>query len=148
MTDKPFTPEQFKEIYSKVPRLCVVLVVKTDGGIVLTLRKLSSWHNQWHLPGGTVFLKERLHDAVRRVAADELGTLVNIKDFLGYIETYPSQEKEMGFGSTVALGFLCDIKEGHLKPNEDAFELQVFRKLPENMIVEEKEYLNKINFNI
>ncbi|MGD0976838.1 MAG: NUDIX domain-containing protein [Minisyncoccia bacterium] len=146
--EKPFTFEEFRAIYSKVPRLCVIVVVKTNKGIVLALRKLSSWNNLWHIPGGTVYYKETMHDAVRRVASDELGISVRIKDCLGYIDAYPSEEKEVGFGSTVSLVFLCEIKKGRLMPNEDASEIKIFKKLPKNMIAEEKEYLKKINFGI
>lgn len=146
MSDEPFTYEEYKEIYSKVPRLCVVIILKTDAGIVLSLRKLASWHNQWHLPGGTVYYKETLHDAAKRVALSELGASINIKDCLGYLDSYPSEEKEMGFGSSVSIVFLCDKKGGQLKPDKDAFEVKTFKELPENMITEEKEFLNKINF--
>ena len=146
MNNKPFTFEEYKEIYSKVPRLCVITVVRTDEGIVLTLRKLASWHNQWHLPGGTVFYGETLHDAAKRVALDELGVSVSVKDQVGYIDEYPSEKKEVGFGSVVSIVFLCELKDGKLRPNEDAFEVRVFKELPENMIMEEKEFMNKINF--
>ncbi len=148
MSNKPLTFEEFRDIYSKVPRLCAIVIVKTNEGIVLTLRKLLSWHNQWHLPGGTVYYKETLHDAVRRIALDELGVSVNIKENIGYIDAYPSEEKEMGFGSSIGIVFLCDIKEGQLVPNEDAYEIKIFKELPENMVTEEKEFLNKILFSL
>ena len=62
-TNKPFSSEEFRSIYSKVPRLCVEVIIKTSGGIVLSLRKLPSWHGKWHIPGGTVYYKEKVADA-------------------------------------------------------------------------------------
>jgi len=92
MEDKPFSPEEFKAVCSKVPRLGVDLVIIMRNGIVLTLRDLPSWKGQWHLPGGTVFYKETLEEAVARVARDELGISVSIEKMLGYIEY--AEEKE------------------------------------------------------
>ena len=94
--NKPFSHEEFKNIYSRVPRLCVELVVKTPEGVILSLRKLPSYRGKWHIPGGTVFYKEKVTDAVKRVAAEELGIEVSIRELLGYID-YDSEEKERGF---------------------------------------------------
>lgn len=142
MDKKPFTHKQFKAIYSKVPRLTVDLVVQTPKGIVLTLRKLPSWYNLWHLPGGTIFYKETVKQAVKRVAKDELGIAVNIKKLLGYIE-YPSEEKERGFGWTISLAILCTIKSGKLKTNEEASQVKIFSELPKNIVSEQKVFLKK-----
>ena len=76
MKSKPFSPEQFKNIYSQVPRFCVELIIRTPQGVALTLRSLPAWHNQWHLPGGTVLYEETLAQAVERVAQDEVGLKV------------------------------------------------------------------------
>lgn len=142
MNKKPFTFKQFKELYSKVPRLTVDLVVQTPNGVVLTLRQLSSWYKLWHLPGGTIFYKETVKQAVKRVAKDELGIAVNIKKLLGYIE-YPSEEKERGFGWTISLAILCTIKSGQLKINEEASQVKIFSEWPKNIVSEQKVFLNK-----
>ena len=89
------TIKEFKEIYSKVSRATVSLVIKTNKGIALSLRNLPSWRNKWHLPGGTIFYKETVENAVKRKAKEELGIKVKIVKLLGYIE-YPSEEKERG----------------------------------------------------
>lgn len=142
MNKKPFTFKQFKELYSKVPRLTVDLVVQTPSGVVLTLRQLPSWHKLWHLPGGTIFYKETVKQAVKRVAKDELGIAVNIKKLLGYIE-YPSEEKERGFGYTISLAILCAIKNGKLKVNKEATQVKIFSEWPKNIVSEQKVFLNK-----
>ncbi|MCR4311606.1 MAG: NUDIX domain-containing protein [Candidatus Taylorbacteria bacterium] len=137
---KPFTPEEFKGIYSKVPRVTVDLIIKTPKGVVLTLRTHYSWKNQWHFPGGTVFYKESVTQAIDRVAQDEIGTSVEVIKLLGYIE-YPSEEEQRGFGSTVSLAFLCKTSETAFTVNEDASRIEVFTTPPDHLIAEQAEFL-------
>ncbi len=137
---KPLSYEEFKSIYSKVPRLCVDLVIKTPEGIVLSLRKLPSWHGKWHFPGGTVYYKEKVEDAVKRVGAEELGVEIKASELLGYIE-FTSDEKEQGFGTTVSLAFLCTADVSGMKPNEDASEVKIFKSMPDNLIDEHRNFL-------
>jgi ADP-ribose pyrophosphatase YjhB (NUDIX family) len=137
---KPFTPEEFKDIYSRVPRVTVDLIVKTPKGIVLTLRTHYAWKNQWHFPGGTIFYKETVAQAIDRVARDEIGQPVEVVKLLGYIE-YPSEEKQRGFGSTVSMAFLCKTNATDFTVNEDASRVEVFATPPENLIVEQSEFL-------
>ena len=131
---------RIKNIYSKVPRLTVDLIIRMQGGIVLTLRSLPSYHNQWHFPGGTVLYGETIQQAVTRVAQDELGITVTMKGSLGYIE-YPSEPKERGFGWSIALPILCDATPQELKINDEASKVEVFSTIPENTIAEQKEFL-------
>lgn len=139
MNSKPFSEKEFKNIYSRATRLCVDLIVQTPKGIVLILRKLPSWYNKWHFPGGTVLYKEKIRDAIPRVALDELGITVKPGKLLGYIEY--NEEKERGFGYTVSLAFLCYGKESKMKPNNDAFEVKAFNKIPKNIIKEQASFL-------
>jgi len=141
----PFTPEEFREIYSKVPRVSVDLVIQTPKGIVLTLRSLSSWNNLWHFPGSTILYRESAEDTVRRTALEEAGISVNVKECLGYIE-YPSEQKQRGFGSTISLVFLCEITGGTLAPNNEAEKIGVFPSLaalPPNIIEEHRPLLKR-----
>ena len=137
---KPLTTEEFKEIYSKVPRVCVEIIVRTPEGIALTLRSLPTWHNQWHLPGATVLYKETIDEAVQRAAQDELGISVTVEKLIGYIH-YPSEEKERGFGWGIGLAFLCRPNDLNMKPNNDASEVKIFSSIPDNMIAEQAEFL-------
>lgn len=141
---RPFSPKEFKAIFSKVPRLCVVLVIKTPKGIVLSLRSLPTWNGKWHLPGGTVFYEEKIADAIKRVARDELGISVNIQKLLGYTEC-PKEKKKESFGWSVGMVFLCSTKITNIKPNNDeASEIKIFKELPPGMIREEHKFLRSI----
>lgn len=146
MTDKPFTPEEFKEIYSRIPRLCIDLIIKSPEGIVLSLRSLSSWNGHWHFPGGTVLLGEKLEETVQRIAKNEIGVLVKVERFLGPIEYGPAEEiQERRFGHTISLAYLCSTEITDFKPNADASEICTFKAIPKNTIKEQSAFLKGNN---
>lgn len=141
---QPFTYAEFEQIYSRVPRLTVDLIVMTEGGVVLVKRKEQSWHGMWHLPGGTVLYREKIQDAVQRIAGEELGLSVTIEKLLGYVE-YPSEVQERGFGYSVSLTFLCRVDSAQidwLRWSEQ--EIQVFESVPNNTVEEQIEVLKEI----
>lgn len=140
---KPFSYEEFKAIYSQVPRLVVEVVVQTENGIVLTLRKDTSWNNLWHLPGGTVFYKEYIEDAIQRISREELSIEVTKQKFIDYLE-YPSEEKERGFGWSVGLAFLCTPNSPLPEYNQEGEKIQVFDSIPDNIVEEHKRLLTGI----
>lgn len=141
--NRPFSPEEFKEIYSKVPRLCVDLIIKASEGIALSLRSVPPYKGSWHFPGGTVLYRERITDTIKRVAFEELGVSVKVQKLLGYIE-YPSEEKERGFGYTVSMAFLCHFAGTNMRPNSEASEIKTFKELPDNMIGEQRVFLESV----
>lgn len=142
MAKHPLTLEEFESIYSRVARVCVDPIVRTPSGIILSLRKGNiGWNGQWHLPGGTIRYRERIEDALHRIMKDELGIAVAVEKLLGYIECM-SEEGERGFGYSVSFVILCDLISGTPRADEDASEVKAFKELPENLIVEHKEFLN------
>ncbi len=140
---KPFSPEEFKFLYSQVPRLVVEVVVKIEAGVVLTLRKDAAWNNLWHIPGGTVFYQEYIEDAIQRIAEEELSITVTKQKLLGYLE-YPSEVKQRGFGWSVGLVFLCTANSSLPSENEEGEKIKVFDYIPENIVEEHKKILNQL----
>ena len=140
---QPFTFKEFKAIYSKVPRLCVDLVIKNSKGILLTMRQKNGWVGQWHLPGGTVYYKEALENTVKRIAKEELGIEITMGKFIGYLE-YFSEEKERGFGYSVSLVFLCKSDNSNLSLDDQVEEAKYFKTLLENTVKEQKDLLEKL----
>lgn len=140
---QPFTFDKFKQIYSKVPRLCVDLIIKTNQGVLLTLRTKNGWENQWHLPGGTVFYREPAIKAVKRIAKEEVGVTITSAKFLNFIE-WPNEIKERGFGYSVSLVFLCTINNDKLKLDNQVEKANFFKEIPENTIHEHKIFLQKM----
>ena len=68
----PLTPEEFSDIYSRVPRLTVELIVKSGEGLLMTLRSIEPYAGLWHIPGGTVYYGELVEQTVDRIAMREL----------------------------------------------------------------------------
>lgn len=103
----PLSEQEFHEIYAKVPRLTVEVVIQSPLGILLTKRTAGPCSRLWQIPGGTVRFGEPLVAAVRRVASMELGLEVEAGPLLGYIE-YPSHYLS-GLDSPVGIAFHCHV---------------------------------------
>ncbi|MCK5460010.1 NUDIX domain-containing protein [Candidatus Parcubacteria bacterium] len=131
----PFS--EFKNIYSKVPRLCVEIILKIDKGIALTKRNIQPAKGKWHIPGGTVLKGENLKDTVKRVAQEELGEIVKIKKMIGVIEysfkNYFSQP--IGIAFLVCLG--SNVKKNKL------VKYKLFKKMPSNIIKDQMKFITK-----
>ena len=130
---------EFKEIYRKVPRLCVDIIVKTEEGIVLAKRDIPPAKGMWHIPGGTVLMDETNEEAVKRVAKEELGLQVEIDRLLGVIEYF----KEFAFGQSTGIVYLVRITGGNLRGSKDAEEVGFFKTIPENTIPEQVKFLRE-----
>jgi len=143
--NRPIPPEEFRAIYSRVPRLSIDLVIERQGKILLVQRALPSYKGQWHLPGGTLLFKESIEHAIRRIAKDEVGLTVEPGQLLGYI-TYLSEEKERGYGYTIGLAFRCQWVAGEPQVNEEGNAAEIFSKLPRKTIVEQEQFLHTIGY--
>ncbi len=131
-------------IYSKVPRLCVEVVIKTEEGYLLTKRAIPPCKGQWHLPGGTVLYKETLEDALQRVAKAELGVDIKVGKFLGFME-FLNVDKLGGYDHPVSLGFLCEPAHTNFTLDAQASEYAFFKEIPENTLTEQKEFLQELS---
>ena len=134
--------EEFRRIYAKVPRLTVEIILRSDDGILLTLRNIEPCKCLWHLPGGTVRFGEKLTDAVRRIARRELGIDVAATKLLGYVE-YPSHY-ENGLDSPVGIAFEITGYAGRVQVNGDAVRFGWFVDLPAEMHREQTEFLHSV----
>jgi len=130
---------EYDAIYSRVPRLCVeVVVADPDRGVVLACRDIPPNVGAWHIPGGTVLFGERLRDAVRRVARDELNAEeLEVGELLGYIE-YPSHY-ENGIDSPVGIAFRCSLAGRDELPDGCRW----FARLPAGLYAEQREFLTQ-----
>lgn len=137
MQPKRLPFEEFKKIYSKVPRLCIDLIVKNKDGILLTKRAIPPYKGYWHTPGGTLLLYEKINDAIQRISLDEFGSLVKIGELLGTME-FPSDEITK---HSVSVVYLVEPKSTEFKVNWQAKELKFFKKIPPKTIKEQKEFI-------
>lgn len=136
----PFPKKDFDDIYARVPRLTVELIVRTTDGIVLTKRSIEPEIGTWHIPGGTVYFGETLHDAVHRVAKNELGISVNIKRLLGYIE-YPTLRANGYMGWPIGIAFEVTVADGEIHGSDQGEEVKIFKKIPDNIFPDQAEFL-------
>lgn len=137
--DFPLTSEEFRTIYSKVPRLCIDIILKNDQGVYLTLRDIAPCKDTWHLPGGTVFFGELLQTAVQRIAKRELGIKVTKAEQIGIIE-FPSHLQH-SFDYPLSIVFEVHGYEGDLQANSEASKGDWFRQLPKGMHEDQDQFL-------
>lgn len=123
----------FKSIYTKVPRLCVELVVRDkEGGVLLTLRDIEPKKGFWHLPGGGVLFGETLQQAIKRVAKEELGAKVVKMRFLKIAEYLRTDST---VGHSIALWYEVKI-QGKITLDKQASKYGFFHILPKKILKE------------
>lgn len=133
---------EYRYVFSRVPRFCVELVLVTEKGLVLTKRKQLTWKGFWHIPGGSVMYDECVEQAVKRIGKTELGIEVKVGELLGYAEY--DETKYRGYGKSNSLIFQVEVLSGTLsKVNEDGEQIKAFKKLPKDLVPEQKEWLEK-----
>ena len=131
---------EFDSIFSRVPRLCVeVVIMAPERGVLLTRRDIPPNVGAWHIPGGTVLFGEPLVQTVRRVARDELGLEVVVGELLGYIE-YPSHYNN-GLDSPVGLAFATEVVPRLPEAKELPDGCEWFSSLPEGLYEEQRDFL-------
>lgn len=138
----PLTEDEFKQIYAKVPRLTVEIIVRNEhGAVYLTQRAAGPCEGLWHLPGGTVQFGEPLIHAVHRIALRELSIDVDVDQArdCGYIE-YPSHYSE-GLDSPVGLVFEVSKYSGTPSINKEASNGAWFTNLPSGMHHDQDKFL-------
>jgi len=139
--------QKFQEIYSQVPRLSVDLIIQSPEGILLTMRDIEPYKGFWHTPGGTVYFREGIKDAVKRKAKEEVGADIEIVRNLGYIE-FLDGESYGGFRDyVVSLVFLCKLLSSDIKLDEQSSDYKFFKEIPENTIPEIKRFLGQRGFD-
>jgi len=138
--DYPLTIEEFRSIYSKVPRLTVEVIVKSENGVLLTLRDIEPHKGSWHFPGGTVYFNESLTNAVKRVAKNELGLTVTDSKFINFIE-YPTHLQH-SFDTPIGLVFTVQY-EGEIELDRQASEAKWFLESPTNIVTEQADFMKK-----
>lgn len=140
----PLTDAEFKDIYAKVPRLNVEVIIKTAGGIVLAKRDIAPWKGYWHIPGGTVYMGETPEDAAKRVVLDEAGVVVAIDQLLGTI-VYPTIREQNGLGWPVGVAYLAHVLSGDLRGSDRGKDIAEFTSLPKSIVPEHAVFLRQHN---
>lgn len=100
--------EVWADIVAHIPVPSVDLIVRCPDGVLLARRQNRPARGEWFVPGGRIQKGERLRDAVRRVAREELGVDVTIDAELGtYDHLYQTADTPGAGGKHyVAHGFV------------------------------------------
>ena len=81
-TDDEWVPEElFSAFVSRMPQVCVDVILETEEGILVAKRDIHP--PVWFWPGNRLYKGERLREAAHRVADEELGIDVRIRDQYG-----------------------------------------------------------------
>jgi ADP-ribose pyrophosphatase YjhB (NUDIX family) len=128
----PFPKEVFDTVYSLVPRLTVeVLLLNPELGVFLAERAIQPCLGQWHLPGGTVGMKEAPPDTLQRIAQREVGIDITKAVNVGYID-YKSHLREGLNDHPVGLVFRVLEYTGEIQPSHESAKTGWFLEVPEN----------------
>lgn len=138
---KRLTDEEYQFVYSRTPRLCVDLVIRTEEGLLLSKRLIPPFENLWHFPGGRVGYKETIPDAINRISLAEVGTTSNAIGLLGYID----MPDDGPYVHSVSLAFEVQLDKTAITGSNQAKEFKVFNSLPEQMHPYHLHFLQSLN---
>ncbi|MFB6310260.1 MAG: NUDIX domain-containing protein [Salinirussus sp.] len=79
--DKHVPGERYRAFLESMPQVCVEVVLETERGILLAKRV--NHPEVWFWPGSRLYKGEPVRAAVTRVAKEELGIAVDIREPLG-----------------------------------------------------------------
>lgn len=137
------TDKEFNYVFRKTPRVTVDLVIKDQRGVLLIKRDIKPEKGKWHLPGGTIYYREKIFNAIKRKAKEETGLKIRIIKFLGVLEFM--RWKKPGFSHIIDLVFLAEPIGGKLRGDSKfgGKTLKFFKKLPKNIILEHRKILEE-----
>lgn len=124
--------KKFQRIFSQVPRSTIDLIIKTPEGILLGKREIEPCLGQWHYPGGTILLGEKINETIKRVAFEETGLKLKVVKMLGVMEFLPTGN----WGHIVSHVYLTEPISGILRGSFQANDMQYFKKPPANTVKE------------
>lgn len=135
--------KEFENIYSKVPRLCVDVIIKVGSGVILTKRTIDPARGMWHIPGSTLLKNEKLKDAVNRISTSELGIDVVVDKLLGIIEYKYNQSNYNRHDISVVFLAHPRGKNFKLKIDKNASDVGIFYKFPKNTLKQQVNFIKQ-----
>lgn len=143
---KRMSYKAFLDTFKNVPRLAINLLVKNKAGeIALSKRAIFPLKGHWHYPGSFLVKGEKMSDCLERVAKDELGIKINIKDceLLGVFENLGKDPR----GHVIDAIYGYDLKgDISLRAGEGSVEVKFFKKLPPKVGFNHVEVLKRLGY--
>lgn len=138
--------EEFKSIFSRVPRFCIEVVIQTDQGVLLTLREIEPYKGSWHIPGGGLLYGEKIKDAIQRIAKEETGLKVKVIKQLDVIEYFLHKNSDIsGYSHAISVPYLVTPVTKRIRGSHQASQLKFFKKLPSKIIPHHRKFLLENN---
>lgn len=106
---------------------CADLVIFDGKSVLLTKRTRNPYKGYWHLPGSIIHKNERIIDAVKRSAKEELNLDVNVMKFLGLYESLDKYRHDISHGFVVSA-------VGKMKTDYQSSDLRFFEHLPRRLV--------------
>jgi len=143
MNDTWIPSHEWATIISNVPIVSVDLLVRYDGGLLMGKRTNEPAKGYWFVPGGRVKKGETRHEAVNRIAEQELGLSVEIVECLGAFEHMYDTSDVEGIETKhyLANGYVVDVVGGQIQTDDQHEALQVFHSPPEPLHPNVRAYL-------
>lgn len=132
-------PKEYDAIFSKVPRLCVDLMIVKENKLLLSWRAVPPEENTWHLIGGGVRKGETLEAAAKRIAKSELGLDITVGKFKGHMEFL----RESTGRHSVSLVFEATPQSDAITLDDQSTKVEWFTNLPEKLTTIHGTFLQK-----
>lgn len=118
------------------PYSTVDVVIRNSNSFILAKRTIPPYKNKWNLPGGVVFKTEKLVDAAKRVAKEELGLTIKIERFLGVYENPVLSRHD------ISHVFIASVLKGKIVRDFQSSEAKFFKNTPQNMVPYQKKIVH------
>lgn len=121
VNDDHVPEERFAECLAAMPQACVELVVEgPEGGVLLVKRTNRPAQWEWFWPGGRIYRGEDLAPAARRIARQELGIQVGVRELLGVQSHFWDESSVEGLDDRHTVNVIY-----HVEPVEDDPEIEL-----------------------
>jgi colanic acid biosynthesis protein WcaH len=136
----------YKKIIELVPILCVDLIIRNNGKILLVKRKNKPLIGKYWIPGGRVLKNELLIDAVKRKCKNECGLICKEAKEIGTYDYIGKDAPFSGIKSGIhTLSVVFEIKKFTGEVNIDNNHLEYLWGKIEDCPKELKAILNRLN---
>jgi colanic acid biosynthesis protein WcaH len=127
--------EEYKNVLSAIPIVCVdCLVVNENGEYLLVKRANPPLKGEYWVPGGRLYKNERILEAVHRKMREEIGIGVDVVTILGILEFFdPANEYSEGGVHTISIVYLVKPLSYDIKLDAQATDWGWFKELPEKL---------------
>ncbi len=121
MNKSKISRDLYKKILENAPMCAVDFVLVYNNKVLLAYRTNEPAKDQWWLPGGRLYKNERLEDAIRRKAYEEVGIKVDIEKKIGCYEVMFKESPFKNIKSGLHYIAICYL----VKPLNDNVEIKL-----------------------